>query len=515
MNILMLLEMAASGMPDRVGLGARDSGLTYPELLERARAAASLMSDSDAERVLVCDRTSEALPIALFGAAAAGRAYVPLNYRLSDPELRALAERTAPALALVDEAGATRIGDIDGLHVVERSDFLESVATGSPPVADGEAAGADPDAIALLLFTSGTTGAPKAAVLRHRHLSSYVIESVEFMGAAEDEATLVTAPPYHIAGAMALVTSVYAGRRIVMLPEFDPDAWIDLVRAEGVTHAMVVPTMLTRIVDALDARGGDVVTGLRSLSYGGGKMARSVIERALDLFPETEFVNAYGLTETSSTISVLGPEDHRVAHASTDPEIRARLSSVGRPLPSVELMVCDRSGREVPAGVSGEIWVRGEQVSGEYIEHGSVLDGDGWFLTRDDGFIDAHGFLHVTGRSDDVIVRGGENMAPGEIEEVLLSHPAVVDAAAVGIPSRQWGEKVIAVVVAAEPVDPSDLQELVRSRLRSTRVPEHVEFVSELPHNETGKLLRRRLREDFAHLGETVDADEDDRARGR
>ena len=168
------------------------------------------------------------------------------------------------------------------------------------------------------------------------------------------------------------------------------------------------------------------------------------------------------------------------------------------------------SGDDAQPGATGEIWVRGQQVAGEYLEQGSMLDDDGWFPTRDSGFLDAEGFLHLTGRVDDVIVRGGENMSPGEIEDVLLEHPAVKDAAAVGIPRREWGEKVLIVVVtddadkATNSVDSVELCVLIRSRLRSSRVPEHVEFVDELPYNETGKLLRRELRERFAHLAEEI-----------
>ena len=401
------------------------------------------------------------------------------------------------------------------LDLLKQADFLIEAAEPADSTASDKSAEPgswemDPEAIAVLLFTSGTSGPPKAAVLRHRHLVSYVIGSVDFGVAGDDETSLISVPPYHIAGVIAMLSAVFAGRRFVQLPRFDPNTWIDLVRAEGVTHAMVVPTMPTQIVDALDARGGEPVVGVRTLAYGGGRMARSVVERALELFPEMGFVNSYGLTETSSTISVLGPDDHRTAHASEDDAVRARLSSVGHPLPGIELSVREDSGDDSQPGVGGQIWVRGQQVAGEYLEQGSMLDDDGWFPTRDSGYLDAEGFLHLTGRVDDVIVRGGENMSPGEIENVLLDHPAVMDAAAVGIPSREWGEKVLIVVVADDALDAANsldsvvLCELIRCRLRSSRVPEHVEFVDELPYTEAGKLLRRELRERFAHLAEEM-----------
>jgi acyl-CoA synthetase (AMP-forming)/AMP-acid ligase II len=228
-------------------------------------------------------------------------------------------------------------------------------------------------------------------------------------------------------------------------------------------------------------------------------MPLELIERALKLFPNTDFTNAYGLTETSSSIAVLGPEDHRAAHQSTEAGARARLGSVGRPLPTVEIDIRDDNGKSLPTGKSGEIYVRGDQVSGEYRER-SALVADGWFPTRDVGWLDDDGYLFLAGRADDVIVRGGENISPGEIEDVLLSHPAIADAAAVGIPSAEWGEAVAIAVVAKPggqvPAD-DELRTLVRQRLRSSRVPERIASVDALPYNDMGKLLRREVRSLF------------------
>ncbi len=353
-----------------------------------------------------------------------------------------------------------------------------------------------PEGIAVQLFTSGTTAAPKAAILRHANLLSYILGTVDFGAAGEEEAALVSVPPYHVAGIAALLSSVYAMRRILLLPAFDPDDWLRLAASERATHAFLVPTMLGRVIARLDAGASADLSAMRAIAYGGGRMPTELIERALALLPETAFTNAYGLTETSSTIALLGPEEHRDAFASTDPEARARLSSVGRPLPTVQVEIRDEDGRPLPAGERGEIYVRGEQVSGEYRER-SALDAAGWFPTRDAGWLDAQGYLFLAGRADDVIVRGGENISPGEIEDVLLTHAAIADAAAVAVPSAEWGEAVgIAVVLrpgSAAP-DEEQLRALVRSRLRSSRVPERIAFLDALPYNEMGKLLRREIR---------------------
>jgi acyl-CoA synthetase (AMP-forming)/AMP-acid ligase II len=214
------------------------------------------------------------------------------------------------------------------------------------------------------------------------------------------------------------------------------------------------------------------------------------------LFPATDFTNAYGLTETSSTLTVLTPEDHRAAAASGDPAVRRRLASVGRALPTVEIEVRDERGRAVPPGVSGEICVRGEQVSGEYLGKASRIGADRFFPTRDAGFVDEEGYVFLEGRIDDIIVRGGENMSPGEIEDVLREHPEVADCAVVGVPDEQWGEAVAAVVVPKPGARPSPeaLREFVTRELRSSRAPGRIEFRAELPYNETGKLLRREVR---------------------
>jgi acyl-CoA synthetase (AMP-forming)/AMP-acid ligase II len=211
-----------------------------------------------------------------------------------------------------------------------------------------------------------------------------------------------------------------------------------------------------------------------------------------------DFTNAYGLTETSSTITLLGPDDHRAAMSAQDPEVRRRLGSVGQPLPTVEIEIRDDAGQVLGPGEPGEIYVRGPQVSGEYLER-NALDADGWFPTRDAGYLDRDGYLYLSGRTDDVIVRGGENISPAEIEDVLLTHEAVADAAAVAIPSQEWGETVgVAVVLKPErSVTAHELQHLVKSRLRSSRVPEVVRFEAELPYNDTGKLLRRVVKQLF------------------
>lgn len=491
MRTTLLLEMAADAVPERKAVGSAGTALTYAQLLAQARAGTSWIAQQKAERVVWIGLNSSALPVTLFASAFAGKSFAPLNYRLSDADLRGLLARTAPSVAVVDPDMLQRVQNVAGVTLVARDQF-ESYC--EDPSSQSEMLPGSEQDIAVLLFTSGTTGEPKVAMLRHRHMVSYVLSAVEFCGSDEDQATLVSVPPYHIAGISAVLTAIYGGRRLMYLSAFTPEAWVDAAVAEKITHAMVVPTMLGRILDVLEARGQSL-PHFRALSYGGGRMPLPVVERAMRILPHVDLVNAYGLTETSSTIAVLSPEDHRSAVISEDPLVRRRLGSVGRPLPTVELEIRDPHGICVASGTSGEVYVRGEQVAGEY-QHRKVIRDDGWFATNDVGWLDHEGYLFLEGRLDDVIVRGGENISPGEIEDVLRAHPAVVDVAVIGVPDDEWGERVAAVVVTrAASTSATELSDWVRSRLRSTKTPETWEFRSELPYNDSGKLLRRVLKD--------------------
>jgi fatty-acyl-CoA synthase len=497
MQIGMLLEMAASGAPHRRAIGSGRTGMTFSELRECAARAGSFLRARSCARVSLIDLNSPAVPLALFGAASAGAVYAPINYRLPDDRLVRLVERIAPAVVIIGEGIAERIGPPPpGIVLVPRSEFLEACWSGDPGAPPAEPR---PEDTAALIFTSGTSGDPKAAVLRHQNLTSYVISTVDFMSASENDCALVSVPAYHIAGISAVLSCTYSGRRMVQLAQFDAKEWVALARQESVTHAMIVPTMLELILDILEEAPGPYLPALQTLSYGGGPMPLPVIERAMRVLPHVGFVNAYGLTETSSTIAVLTPEDHRTARDSQDDVVRARLESVGRSLPSVDVSIRDEQGNPVPTGQRGEIWVRGGQVGGEYAGQLSAMRSGDWFPTRDEGHLDAARFLFVHGRLDDVIVRGGENLSPGEIEAVLRSHPAVRDAAVVGLPDTRWGETVAAVIVLDETATASseELQEHVRTRLRSTMTPALIRFREALPYSDTGKLLRRVVRADL------------------
>ncbi|MFT4041762.1 MAG: class I adenylate-forming enzyme family protein [Gordonia sp. (in: high G+C Gram-positive bacteria)] len=506
MNIGLLLDMAADGCADRIVIGGRDDGITAARLRELAIAGVPVVIGAGADAIVYLAVNGPAFPVALFTAARAGVPLVPLNYRLGREQLDALLRNHPNAIVIADEAQSGLIAEVATTSYTPAQwlDVLGAGAHGDSAQDEDEAdpGDVDSDAPAVIIYTSGTTSAPKGVLLRHENLTSYVLGSVEFAAAEPTDAALVSVPPYHIAAVANVLTNLYAGRRMLVLEQFTPKQWLETVRTEGITNALVVPTMLSRIIEA-DADKS--LPTLRNLAYGGAPMPSRLIERALVEWPDVGFVNAYGLTETSSTITVLGPQDHRDALASADPEVRARLGSAGRGVPGVEIEIRDDADQPLGPGEVGRICVAGEQVSAEYAGVGRVVDDRGFFDTRDRGYLDTDGYLFIGGRADDTIIRGAENIAPAEIEDVILRHPDVLDAAVVGVPDEEWGNRIEAVVVPRPGafVDGEELRAYVRDALRSSKTPDRIMFWDEVPRTETGKLLRRTVRHRLVGAGDS------------
>jgi acyl-CoA synthetase (AMP-forming)/AMP-acid ligase II len=487
LTISLLLEMAVSSNPERVAVVSGEHRWTTRQLSDVADSGAGVIAGAGAEHVVYVGVGGVMLPLLIFSSARAGVPFTPVNYRLSAQGIQSLIERLPEPLVVVDGRYRDMVGS--SARVMDSEEFLAAART-AEPVSDLP----DPEAVAIVLFTSGTTSRPKAVELSHNNLTSYVTGTVEFDSADPQDAALICVPPYHIAGVSAALSNLYGGRKAVYLPHFDAQDWVRVVADERVTTATVVPTMLDRIVAELESGGHDLAA-LRNLAYGGSRVGLPLLRKALDLLPNVGFVNAYGLTETSSTIAVLTPHDHRAAHGADDPAIARRLGSVGQPVPGIEVQIRDESGMVLGPGETGELFVRGEQVSGRYTGIGSVLDDDGWFPTRDIATLDEDGYLFIGGRSDDTIIRGGENIAPAELEDVLVEHPDVHDVAVVGAEDPQWGQAIVAVVVPAPGTtpDPEELRDHVRKYLRGSRTPDRVVFRHMLPTSSTGKVLRREL----------------------
>jgi acyl-CoA synthetase (AMP-forming)/AMP-acid ligase II len=294
------------------------------------------------------------------------------------------------------------------------------------------------------------------------------------------------------------MTNIWTGRKLIVMPQFDPKTWLEIVQREQVTHAFVVPTMMKQLLDEPGFASTDL-SSLTNLAYGGAPMPVQVIRRAIEVFPpKVGFVNAYGQTETTSSLTVLGPDDHRLTGTAAEVELKLkRLNSIGKPLPDVEIKVRDDEGKFLPAGEVGEIIIRTPRIMKGYAgRDDDARLPDGWRATGDLGWLDDEGYVFFAGRKDDMIIRGGENIAPAEIETVLMSHPAVDECAVIGVPSVEWGQTVKAFVVPrkAHQVTEADLTEFCRSRLASFKRPENIEFIEALPKNPLGKILRKDLR---------------------
>ncbi|WP_328358757.1 fatty acid--CoA ligase family protein [Mycobacterium sp. NBC_00419] len=491
MSVALLLEMAASDA-DRIGVVSDDQRLTVGELNALADGGAGVIAASGADSVVYVGTGGVMLPLLIFASARAARPFTPLNYRLSGEALAELIDRLPQPLVVFDAEYADVVAGV-GADGIESQEFVAAAAQ-AEPVAEFP----DPDDVAVVLFTSGTTSRPKAVELSHNNLTSYVTGTVEFASAEPGDAALICVPPYHIAGVGAALSNLYAGRKMVYLRKFDATEWIRLAVSEAVTSATVVPTMLDRIISELES-DPTPLPALRTLAYGGSKVGLPLVRKALELLPEVGFVNAYGLTETSSTIAVLTPDDHRAAHTAAEESARKRLGSVGQPVPGIEVQIRAEDGAVLGPEEVGELFVRGEQVSGKYAEIGSVLDEQGWFPTKDVAYLDAQGYLFIGGRSDDTIIRGGENIAPAEVEDVLVEHPHVHDVAVVGVEDAEWGQIMVAVVVPVSDIapDPEELRAHVRAHLRGSRTPDRVVFRHELPTTPTGKVLRRQLADEL------------------
>lgn len=512
MNTANFLSLPAAMFEDQEILVFGEHRATYGQVLHRVRRLASALSARGVGRgdmVGVLATNSHEYVECYYAAAMAGATFVPLNYRAKLHELEHMIGRAAPRVLFFEERYRETLEKLEDLPSEMKrvsmggpgdgatETFAELIASGSDEFEDAEVEESD---TSILMYTSGTTSLPKGVMLTFGDFTAYVVGTVEMADGEPRGAALNCVPLYHIAGATNIMTSVWTGRKLVLLPQFDPRAWLETVEREKITHAFVVPTMMKKILDHPDFSRFDL-SSLTNLSYGGAPMPLPVIRRALESFPETVgFVNAFGQTETTSTLTVLGPEDHRLTgDPDTDEVVLKRLTSIGRPLPDVEVKVSDEAGNALGVNETGEILVRTARVMKGYagnVEGGARTDDDGYLHTRDLGYVDEEGYVFLVGRADDMIIRGGENIAPAEVESVLQLHPAVDEVAVLGLANEEWGQIVAAAVVLrpGQSASLDELKEHCRTRLASFKKPEFVQILDELPRNPLGKILRNELR---------------------
>ena len=514
MNTADILTIAGSMVPDRQAVSAADGGATYAELQSRVNKLAHalhMLGVGKGNNVGIMAVNSDRFVELYYASAAVGATFVPLNYRAKTDELQYMADASDVNVFFVSERYYPMLQEIRSAlpkveHIYTLDFEAEGLRTFEQLREDGAdepfSADVDDDDAAMVIYTSGTTALPKGVVLTHKTLTAYVVNTQNPVDpTAPQDVTMVAVPFFHIAGATTMLGSLWAGRKLAILPQFDPAAWLDTVEREKVTHAFVVPTMLKRIMEVDDFDKYDI-SSLQLITYGAAPMPHEVVRDAISIF-DCGLMNAYGQTESTSTITYLGPDDHRLDGTPEENELKLkRLRSVGRPMPDIEIGILKPGGAVQPRGEEGEICIRGDRIMREYQkreEETASAIMDGWLHTGDAGYLDDESYLFITGRLKDLIIRGGENISPGEIEGVLEEHPEIAEVAVIGVLDVDWGEVVKAVMVnipGGEKPSDEDLTGYVKSRLASYKAPAQYEWVDEpLPRNHLGKLLKNDIRD--------------------
>jgi acyl-CoA synthetase (AMP-forming)/AMP-acid ligase II len=516
MNTAEFLMIANSIGPDKEAIIFEDKRLTYSDLNSRANRLGNALAAwgvGRGDRVGIMQVNTSEVIETYFACAKIGAIFVPLSFRGRAEEIRHMVNASQCKVVLVGARYLPLIDDLRStLDTVEHYVSLEGTGEGweefesviSDASDDEIFTEVDDQDTTILMFTAGTTGLPKGVMLTYDSVGSYSLNNVTPLDADEIEKNILTVPLYHVAGMQAVVSAIFGCRTLVVQRQFDPEGWMKLVQEEQVSRAMMVPTMLKLLLEHPSRPNYDI-SCLETLTYGAAPMPKEVIKRAIAELPGTRFINAFGQTEASATITALMPEDHVLEGTPEEIEIKLnRLSSIGKPLQGVEIRIVDEDGEEVAVNDTGEIVARGSQLMKGYWQQEAETAQtirNGWLFTGDLGYKDDEGYIFLAGRAKDFIKRAGEMISPEEVEQTLMSHPSVDEAAIIGIPDDEWGERVRAIVVlknSADPVGEAELIEYSRQRLASFKKPESVIFSGEpLPRNPMGKVLKRDLRQQY------------------
>jgi acyl-CoA synthetase (AMP-forming)/AMP-acid ligase II len=475
--------------------------VTYAELERRSQQVAGLLQDlgvQPGERVAWLGRSSECWYEIFFGAAKARACLAPINSRLAVPEIAFILDDSAANVFFVSPEFLAAAEA--ALLKVERKIELILVDAGGPAfAARREAAPAPrlspprPDDDVLQLYTSGTTGLPKGVRLSNANYTAFLQLRNEVEGfdyGAEDN-VLIVMPLFHVAGTNISFAALAAGAKVIVMAEFSPAEVLRIIEAERVGQIFLAPVMINALLQCPAIATTDL-SSMKTVAYGASPISEAVLAAAKAKFG-CGFIQFYGMTETTGAGTALSPDDH----------VGELLRSCGKPWPQVEVRIADDEGRTLGPGQIGQIEIKGAIIMAGYWNRpeatADTVRPDGWLKTGDAGFVDERGFFFVHDRVKDMIVSGGENVYPAEVENAILGCPGVADAAVIGVPDDRWGEAVKAIVVCAagERPDPGDIIAWARERIAGYKAPKSVDFVEALPRNPSGKVLRRELRKPY------------------
>jgi long-chain acyl-CoA synthetase len=502
------IRVNAARRPDAVALVYQDRPIAYAQLDAATNTVAQAMLDLSAEpgdRVCILAKNSDRFIEVMFGASKAGVVFTPVNWRLAPAEIEYILNDARAKILFIDKEMLQALAGLDCPHLVHRI-VLDAPAAGEVEFEAWKAAAsgedprlpAAPGDVAMQMYTSGTTGRPKGAMLTNANfLKVCDLEgppTPSWFQMTANDVSLVAIPLFHIGGTETALRPLFCGGTLVIHRDFDPAAVLADIEAYRVTVLSLVPTALQLVVEHPKAPNTDVGS-VRILFYGASPIPLELLRKSMRVLG-CDFVQAYGMTEATSTVVTLPPHDH-------SPEGTPRMRSAGKPLPGVELKVVDGDGAALGPGKVGEILVRARSVMCGYWgmpeATAAALDSEGWLHTGDAGYLDEDGYVYIHDRVKDMIVSGGENIYPAEVENAIFGHPKVAEVAVIGVPDSKWGEAVKAVIVPrpGETIDEAELIGWVRARIAGYKAPRSIDVRAELPHNAAGKVLKTELRKPY------------------